>query len=61
MHYQSSGAFLFLLRGKKKEREGEKKKTVSQSSFLMKIKESKEATKVILEKEKNPPSILRTS
>lgn len=61
MHYQSSGAFLFLLRGKKKEREREKK-NVSQSSFLMKIKESKEETKVILEKKKkNPLSILRTS
>jgi hypothetical protein len=56
MHYQSSGAFLSLLRGKKKERESEqergKKKTFS-LGFLMKIKGSRDETKVILKKKKN--------
>lgn len=52
MHYQSSGAFLSLLRGKKKERKGKKKTTFFQSSFLMKIKGSKEETTVILKKNK---------
>lgn len=57
MHYQSSGAFLSLLRGEKKERG---KKPFSQSSFLMKIKGSKEETKGIL-KETKSPAMLSTS
>lgn len=60
MHYQSSGAFLSLLRGKKKERESEqergKKKTFS-LGFLMKIKGSRDETKVILKKKKKQISL----